>query len=1305
MQTLEAIFAASVAVHGDRVAIDVPAGRHREADRVTYAQLDDRACRVAAAIDAAADSTRAEGGARQQVVIVVLPRDGVEVYAAQLGILRGGRAWCCLDPIHPDAHLAAVIADVSPVAIISDEHHRARVQALSGAIPVLDVGAIPAPGREVASVTMKPEDLAYVISTSGTTGAPKGVMVRHASIAALVEADRARFGLGPGDRVAQCSSNAYDSSIEETWMALAVGATLVPVDDDVVRSGPDLPSWLRAHRITAFCPPPTLLRAMGVADPARELPALRLVYVGGEPLPQDLSDLWSAALRLENGYGPTECTVTCTRGRMQPGVPVHLGDAVPGSRAIIVRDDGSETNDGEEGELWMAGLCVADGYLGQPGLTAQRFAVDPRHGRVYRTGDLVRRSGGSIEYLGRVDAQVKVRGHRVELGAVEACLAGAHGVREAACALVGEGSGARLGAVVVGETVDLESVLAHARNHLPPAMVPAFLHEAASLPRMLSGKIDRRAVAGMLAQGPIDTGHWDDQARDPSRSIVERVAACAAAAVAARDLPGASMHFFEDLGGDSLRAVDLVLRIRRSIGLEATVRMVYDEPTIGGLARRVQGAAAAVRVEPRAVVAVPMHRRFTAWCVQAGSLALGAVVAGTVGSWIVFRGGPTVVDSIGLVGAAVLAPVVWGVARLAWFPASIACTAILKRALIGRYRPGWVPVWSSRHLREWMVEQVGSTIPWSIAEGTALTSWGLRRLGARVGRRVHVHRGVNVLRGGWDLLELGDGVTLCQDAAIVVSRIDRGGIEHGPVRIGDEATVGVRATVEPGVSIGAGAVLAPLTTVRAGATVPAGVRWDGVPGAAAGMAAVRPGEAHDDLGTIRHAALSLAVRLVAQAITGAILALACVGVDRALGGHLATWLSAPTGSWSLVAAACGAAVLAVPAWLLTAALALRCTGAITPGIHAMHGVTAMRIWWRTGLVESAGRWISGTLFWPMWLRLSGMRIGRDTEVSSIIDVLPESVTIGQGCFFADGIYFASPEWSRGLVTVARTSLGDGTFVGNHAVVPAGVAYPDRLFIGVSTVAPAASHDGEGWFGVPPMRLPRREVVSVDRRLTHEPGALQRINRWAWESARCLAVVPAVLGGAIWLNVAARGQADVASMAVWGSLAACAAWAWLVGFGIVAKWILLGRVQPGQHGLWSCWCSRWDYLYVLWWFSARVALMRAEGTPILAWTLRTVGTRVGRDVMLGPGATQIVDPDMLSYGDRSAVACHPQAHTFEDRVLKIDRVLIEDDASAGENAVTFYGSVIERGGRLEPGSVLMKGGVVAAGSTVCGAPVG
>ena len=1312
MQALDAVFAEAVRLHGGRVAIEVPASAGRPRASVTYDELDARARGVRAALDAVAGASAPEGP-DQQVVLVVLPRDGVEVYAAQLGISRGGRAWCCLDPSHPDAHLEAVLRDAAPVAVLTDHRHAARLRGFAGAVPVLEVEADGPPGVHADAARSTADGIAYLISTSGTTGEPKCVMVRHASIVALVEADRARFGLGPGDRVAQCSSNAYDSSIEETWLALAVGATLVPVDDEVVRSGPDLPAWLREQGITVFCPPPTLLRAMGVEDPAKELPALRLVYVGGEALPQDVSDRWSAALWLENGYGPTECCVTCIRGRMHPGIPVHLGDAVPGSRAIIARDDGSEAGDGEEGELWMSGECLALGYRGKAALTASRFTQEPRVGRVYRTGDLVRRQGGAIEYLGRIDAQVKVRGHRVELGAVEACLATCPGVREAACALVGEGATAQLGALVVGDGIDTAAVLARARAQLPASMVPGVLQAATGLPRLVSGKVDRRAVAASLAAargGSVDARSWDALAGDARQPLEVRVAACAAAATGASDLPDAGRHFFEDLGGDSLRAVDLVLRIRRLVGIEARVRMVYDAQTIGELVRALDDArgerpAAAPVEDRRRVGRAPLRRKLAAWTAQGAVLGIGLVGGGAAASWIAFRGGPGAIEALGAAGVALVAPLAWMAARLAWLPLAVAATVGLKRVLIGRYEPGWIAAWSGRHVREWMIEQVAGTIPWSLVEGTALAGWTLRALGARVGASVHVHRGANLHRGGWDLLELGDGVTIAQDAVVLTGRLEPGGIEHGRVTIGAGATIGVRATVEPGATVGEDALVAPLSTVPSTARVPAGAVWDGVPGGVVGAVSADPVQRTEHGGPMRHAAMALSLRAGAMVLAGACAAGIAALVEWAWGLDGARALDARAGALGVLPMACAAAVLWVPVWLVVTALTLRWGGAIRAGVHPVHGLVALRIWWRTGVVESAGRWISGTLLWPVWLRLAGMRIGRDTEVSSIIDTLPETVEIGEGCFFADGIYFASPVWSRGCVTVSSTRLGNGTFVGNHAVIPAGFHYPDGMFIGVSTVAPAGARGGEGWFGVPPMRLPRRDVVEVDRRLTHEPGPLRRFNRWMWECARCLVVVPAVVAAAIWVEVAAAGADSVASMPWFGALAGLAAWSWLVVFGIAAKWMLLGRVRPGQHGLWSCWCSRWDYLYVLWWFSARAALARVEGTPILAWCLRGVGTRIGRDVLLGPGATQIVDPDMLSFGDRSSVACHPQAHTFEDRVLKIDRVRIEDDAQAGENSVVFYASVIEAGARLEPGSVLMKGGVVAAGTRACGAPVG
>jgi non-ribosomal peptide synthetase-like protein len=1328
MDTLDAIFRHAVRSHADRVAIDVPPRDGRPRTCLTYRQLDARADAIAAALPATGD------GGEQPIALVMLPRDCADVYASQLAAARSGCAFCCVDAAFPDRHIRSVIDDARPVAVLTDRAGAARLRRLAGERTVIDVGdvgdapgvAAPASGGRVARAA-RPHDLAYLIYTSGTTGLPKGVMIEHAGIASLVRSDAARFGLGPGDRVAQCSSNAYDSSVEETWLAFGVGATLVPVDDERVRSGPDLVPWLKAERISAFCPPPTLLRAMGVEDPARELPDLRLLYVGGEALPQDLSDRWSAHLRLENGYGPTECTVTVVRGTMRPGVPVHIGTAVEGNEAFVMDEEGIPVPDGAEGELWIRGIGLARGYRHRPEATAERFIEHPALGRLYRTGDRVRRRpDGMLEYLGRIDGQVKLRGYRIELAAVEACLAQHPSVTQAACAVVGSGPTAQLGACVVRRagapaTDDLAHELrAWVRERLPAYMAPARVRWTDAVPTLVSGKVDRRAAAALLADGaPAEddgaSDRFDAMCADPSLPARERICAAFAGALGMQELPDADAHFFTDLGGDSLRAVDCVLRLRRGYGGQGGVRDLYAHPTATALA----GVIAATEVRPPALAAAPPHARRTpgagtvaaAACGQAAVVAAGFVITGASAYAVLFHGLPALVNAVSLRHAVWVAPLaLLGLACL-WFPLSVLLTAAAKRVLIGRYEPGTVDAWSSRYVREWIVEQVASSIPWALIEGTELVPWTYRMLGARVGRRVHIHRGVNMRRGGWDLLEIGDGATVAQDAAILTSHLHAGEVIHGAVRIGARAHVGVRATLEPGTSLGDGSAIDALGVLPSGCSVPDGERWSGVPAAPAGACVPLP--AHEDRAcrpadpwtwTAAFFAVRLATTAVALAPAVAIGWLAASSADV----DLAAWCAQPRLSAPLVFLACAWSAASVAAGLLLSAILMRLSGGVRPGTHPRYGFTYLRIWLRTGIVESAGRWLSGTLFWPLWLRVAGMRIGRASEVSTIIDVLPETVTVGRECFFADGIYFCSPHVQDGQVHVARTELGDGTFLGNHCVIPAGHTYPEGMFVGIATVAPESAGPGQGWFGIPPMLLHRRDVVDADRRLTFEPGAMQRLSRWSWESARCLVAVPALLAGLGWLAAVqhAHGTASPWACALgWAPLASAGAWLALVAFGIAAKWVLLGRVRPGQHGLWSCWCSRWDYLYVLWWFSARPALARVEGTPFLAMALRAAGTRIGRNVLIGPGATQIVDPDMLSFGDGATVACHFQAHSFEDRILKVDHVRLEPGSSAAENAVVFYGARIERDATLDSGSVLMKRGVVPAGTVARGAPVG
>jgi non-ribosomal peptide synthetase-like protein len=341
----------------------------------------------------------------------------------------------------------------------------------------------------------------------------------------------------------------------------------------------------------------------------------------------------------------------------------------------------------------------------------------------------------------------------------------------------------------------------------------------------------------------------------------------------------------------------------------------------------------------------------------------------------------------------------------------------------------------------------------------------------------------------------------------------------------------------------------------------------------------------------------------------------------------------------------------------------------------------------------AGEWLSGTLFWPHWLRLAGMRIGRKCEISTIIDVVPELVEIGEETFFADGIYLGGAAVSRSAVTLAPVRLGRNSFLGNHAVVAGGERLPDDILIGIATVADARLFaPGQSRFGHPSFDLPRREVVEMDRALTHDPSAIRYANRLFWELLRFALPVTPLLLTALWYAALAAGARSAgpwtfALLVIPG--AALLPLAGLCAVVLALKWLLIGRVRPGQHALWSCWCSRWDFLFVAWAKYASRILQQLEGTSLLIGYLRLIGLRIGKSAVLGPQFAQVVDPDMIDIGAGATVTAMFQAHTFEDRVLKVDRVTIGAGATLGAATIPLYGALIGEGAHVGPHSVIMK----------------
>jgi non-ribosomal peptide synthetase-like protein len=1336
-ETLDHIFRRTAARFPERVAVDAPPTATRPARvRLTYAALAGWADRIVAVLSPLVYP--------DAVVAILLPRDAADVYAAQLGVLSAGAAYAPVDPSAPDEFLRRVLADAQPVAVLTDRAGRQRLESLDGPdrFRVFDTADLPTAGSEEGGSTsaehrpphtsplegevgrgreatrpgggcsssLAHDGLAYVIYTSGTTGTPKGVLIAHRGVVNLVTENVGHFALSPDDRVAQCSSPAYDSSVEETWLAFAAGATLVPIDDLTLRSGPDLVPWLRRERVSVLCPPPTLLRSCWCDDPAAALPELRVLYVGGEPLPQDIADRWAAGRVMVNGYGPTECTVTVIRAEVRPGCPVTIGRPVPGNHAWVVDPITLDVlPDGQTGELVIGGVGLARGYHARPELTAAKFIRHERLGRVYRTGDLARRNAaGEFEHHGRLDGQVKLRGQRVELPAIEAVLAEVPGVRAAACRVQGADGAEVLAAHIVsanGHRPPVDHLKDAVRRALPAYMVPSLFAFTDRLPTQIGGKLDRRALPDIPPPG-----HDHDVPKRPdapSDAVLSAVCAGMCVALGLPDCPPES-DFFHDLGGDSLSAVRVVVEVRRSRpDLAVAVRDLYEARTAAALAARLRPAGPTLPAP--SPVPPPVRYPAAVTLAQAAFLAAGLILAGVVGPAVLALL-PVLVDWCGLSGTVAVTAGLWALAGVAAGPLAVLATVLAKWVLICRYVPMTVPVWGGFYLRHWVVTRFARLIPWGLVAGTAAQAVILRLLGARVGRRVHLNPGVNVRDGGWDLLDLGDGATVAMDAELRTIELTDGRMVLDRVTVGAGGTVGTRAGLSPGSTLGADAELTPLSWLPGGVRAGDGELWDGVPARPVGTAP-EPGEPTErEWHPAVHAGVIMAARLGRRLVSWlpiAFVAWAAEQVVPQTAAAVTQWLVEPAWDWWPLVALVMLSVVAVPVSLAMQAVFARALGRIRSGCYPLRGLTAVRVDAVIGTVDAASEWLSGSVLWPLWLRAAGMRIGRGCEISTVIDVVPGCVRIGTDSFFADGIYLAGPVRRRGTLTVEQTSLGRNTFIGNHAVIPPGHIWPDDLFIGVATVAdPQFARSGTDWFGHPPLELPRRETVAADRHLTHDPPLVRRVNRYFWEWLRfALPVLPVAVGygyfiavssavavGSGWLEAVVVGTAAVAAAAA----TPCAA---VVGL----KWLLLGRTRAGEHPLWSCWCSRWDFLYVAWGYWARDLLSALDGTLLLNAYLRLVGVRIGRRVVLGDGFAHVVDPDMLVIDDDATVTAHFQAHSFEDRVLKTEPLRVRRGATVGPNAIVFYGADVGEGAEVWPHAVVMKRDVVGNGVTYSGCP--
>ena len=775
--------------------------------RLGYAELDEAADRIAHRL--------IEAGVRAgDMVGLWLPR-GIELLAAQLGIAKTGAAWLPFDADAPPERIAACLDDAQARLLLIDAPQRQRLAAASGlAAEVVTVQTLLAPLGAAQGLRRRegsrPEHPAYVIYTSGSTGKPKGIAITQASICHFLRSENARLGVREDDRVYQGFSVAFDMSFEEIWISYLVGATLWIAPREIAGDPEALPRALIENDISVLHAVPTLLALF-----AQDVPGLRLINLGGEMCPQPLVDQWATPGRqLFNTYGPTEATVSASLAELRAGEPVTIGQPLPNYGLLVIEPIDADAVAGgvppplrllpfgATGELCITGPGVAAGYLGRPELTAEKFlpnpwARDAREARLYRTGDLARVEPAAdgtpqVQCLGRSDDQVKVRGFRVELGEIEAVLAALPGVGTAAVLLRAHAGIEQLVAFYVpaaGTPPAARELRAALAEKLPPYMVPAFFEPLAAMPRLQSGKVDRKALKSRPLAAPAPAEGSDSPATAAEELLFAALQKLFAGQPIRREL-----DFFDDLGGHSLLAARLISALRQDPRLaQAAVGDIYAHRRIGAIALALQAAM----VDPGAAAERPflLHSRWRRWrCGIAQGLAIPLLVLLNMAQWLApfftyhFYTGDvddTVVNAVAMSVLAFLAAI--GVAFV--------LAAAGRRLLAGRLQAGSYPLWGLAYFRWWLGDRLADVAPTYLLTGSALLPAWLRLLGARVGPDVVL--GSTTLRVP-HLVSIGAGSSIGNGVNLENARVEGGRLHLGRIDIGANACIGSYVVIEGG---------------------------------------------------------------------------------------------------------------------------------------------------------------------------------------------------------------------------------------------------------------------------------------------------------------------------------------------------------------------------------------------------------------------------------------------------------------------------------------------------------------------------
>jgi non-ribosomal peptide synthetase-like protein len=1240
-----------------------------------------------------------------------------ETYVAMLAVMKVNAAYVPLDAAFPIERVRFILGDANVSAILSMSSFAVRLSGaqvnkifLDSERQAIDAQA----ANSLAGVSPPTEPLAYIIYTSGTTGNPKGVCIGHASICNFVRVAAELYGFAPGDRVYQGMSIAFDFSIEEIWVPLMCGATLVPGPTGRTLMGDELGEFLRKSRVTVMACVPTLLSTI-----EQDVPDLRILLVGGEACPQNLVAQWyRPGRRILNTYGPTEATVTAAMTELHPDKSVTIGVPLPTYSIVIL--DPNEDNivpTGELGEIGIAGIGLALGYINRDDLTKKKFIRDFLHiknnpsGKIYRTGDIGRIiENGEIDYRGRIDTQVKIRGYRIELKEIEAVLLDLPQVAQAAVTTfeIEESVVEIVAYYALKRGVELphREIWQALRNKLPVYMVPAFFEQVDTIPMTLSNKADYKRLPK-----PQPKRFSATQVYVPPKTDRERMVHDALVGVLHTEHVSTEHHFFNDLGANSLLMARVCAAIRRKPGMSnLSMRDIYMHPTIARLAHHLDSSIdGSVAAKPE-----PFHVPSTLSYVTCGALQIGFIAAYLLFGLFIFVAGiqwATAIDSVVEIYARSVA------LGSGLFVALTALPIAAKWLLIGRFKAQSIPIWSFAYFRFWVVKTLMRTSPVAAFISTPLYNAYLRLMGARIGRNVMLRCQFTPVCT--DLVTIGDNTIVNSETSLLGYRAQSNFIHMGPVTIGSNAFVGEGSVLDIDTAMGDNTQLGHASSLQSGQRVPDDKRYHGSP-AVETSSDYRQIESKNgtELRGAIYVSLILATMIMIAGPAMMILIyhvwdLFCPTPLTTL--HCTTFSSMST-----------PLLLAISAVLFFGALGIGLAGVYVIPRLCMRGLRPDVTYQNFGfhyLLQSIIRGISNSGFfsslfgdssaviWYMryvgWnlntVYQTGSNMGSDQKHDN-----PFLCNIGSGTMISDGLKMMNMQMSPTSFRLAESKIGDNNFLGNGISYPPNGRTGSNVLFGTKTLVPIDGpvRENVGLLGSPAFEIPRN--VCRDRDIYASFDEQTRLTRLRRKNMYNF-VTALIFIASQWVVVAAAlmlARVAIANIDHFGTFVFFGASVADIGLNM-AFLIVLERAIMSFKRLKPRLASIYDPYF--WWherhwkLNAFPILTMFAGTPFRGMLLRVMGMKVGAklfDCSLG-----IPERSLTEVGDYTNLneGCVLQAHSLEEGVFKSDYIRLGNRCSVGPGALVHYGVSTGDDVVLNADSFLMKGEILESHTEWCGNP--